>query len=50
MEKANDDKHIKPELIQSTIELNTDVCANISIVTTEALALKYYFRFGLVVN
>jgi carboxylate-amine ligase len=35
MEKANDDEHIKPELIQSTIELNTDVCANISAVTTD---------------
>ncbi len=35
MENADDDEHIKPELIQSTIELNTDVCANITAVTTD---------------
>lgn len=32
MAKADGDSHVKPELIQSTIELNTDVCANISAV------------------
>lgn len=32
LSKFDDDDHIKPELIQSTIELNTDVCANISAV------------------
>ncbi|MFQ5604753.1 MAG: glutamate--cysteine ligase [bacterium] len=35
MDKANGDSHIKPELIQSTIELNTDVCSNISAVRTD---------------
>ncbi|MFQ5864587.1 MAG: glutamate--cysteine ligase [bacterium] len=30
--KTNNDKHIKPELIQSTIELNTDICSNIAAV------------------
>lgn len=35
MDKANGDTHIKPELIQSTIELNTDVCSNISAVRTD---------------
>jgi carboxylate-amine ligase len=29
------DSHIKPELIQSTIELNTDVCADITEVRTD---------------
>lgn len=32
MERTNGDSHVKPELIQSTIELNTDVCNNISAV------------------
>lgn len=32
MSKANGDHHVKPELIQSTIELNTDVCSNIAAV------------------
>jgi len=32
MSKFEGDDHIKPELIQSTIELNTDVCSNISAV------------------
>ncbi|MFQ5825140.1 MAG: glutamate--cysteine ligase [bacterium] len=30
--KTNSDPHIKPELIQSTIELNTDICSNITAV------------------
>ncbi|MFQ6114594.1 MAG: glutamate--cysteine ligase, partial [bacterium] len=30
--KTNGDKHVKPELIQSTIELNTDICSNIAAV------------------
>lgn len=29
------DPHVKPELIQSTIEVNTDVCANIAAVRTD---------------
>lgn len=32
LSKSNGDVHVKPELIQSTIELNTDVCANIAAV------------------
>ncbi|MCG8603807.1 glutamate--cysteine ligase, partial [bacterium] len=32
MEIANGDSHVKPELIQSTIELNTDVCDDIATV------------------
>ncbi|RMF69650.1 MAG: glutamate--cysteine ligase [Calditrichaeota bacterium] len=35
MAAANGDSHVKPELIQSTIELNTDVCSNISAVRTD---------------
>lgn len=35
LEKTDGDEHVKPELIQSTIELNTDVCANISAVRTD---------------
>jgi carboxylate-amine ligase len=30
--KTNGDDHVKPELIQSTIELNTDICSNIAAV------------------
>ncbi len=33
--QTNGDDHVKPELIQSTVELNTDVCANISAVRTD---------------
>ncbi|MFQ5651760.1 MAG: glutamate--cysteine ligase [bacterium] len=32
MARFDGDSHVKPELIQSTIEVNTDVCANISAV------------------
>ncbi len=32
MSACEGDDHIKPELIQSTIELNTDVCSNVSAV------------------
>ncbi len=32
LSRTNNESHIKPELIQSTIELNTDICANISAV------------------
>ncbi len=35
LERVDGDDHIKPELIQSTIELNTDVCANIAAVRTD---------------
>ncbi|MCH9008636.1 glutamate--cysteine ligase [candidate division KSB1 bacterium] len=35
LKKTDGDEHVKPELIQSTIELNTDVCANISAVRTD---------------
>lgn len=35
LEKTDDPDHVKAELIQSTIELNTDVCANISAVRTD---------------
>ncbi|MFQ5640730.1 MAG: glutamate--cysteine ligase [bacterium] len=33
--KTEDSTHVKPELIQSTIELNTDVCANIAAVRVD---------------
>ncbi len=33
--KTDDSDHVKAELIQSTIELNTDVCTNISAVRTD---------------
>ncbi|NIR51436.1 glutamate--cysteine ligase [candidate division KSB1 bacterium] len=33
--KTDGDHHVKPELIQSTIELNTDVCSNIMAVRTD---------------
>ncbi len=33
--RANDDPHVKPELIQSTIELNTDVCPDVAAVRLE---------------
>ena len=32
IERANDAEHIKPELIQSTVEVNTDVCPNVAAV------------------
>lgn len=35
LEKTEGDDHVKPELIQSTIELNTDVCSNIAAVRTD---------------
>ena len=35
LEEAKDDVHIKPELIESTIELNTDICANVADVRQE---------------
>ena len=35
LEQANGDTHIKPELIESTIELNTDICANVGDVGRE---------------
>jgi len=33
--RTDGDDHVKPELIQSTIELNTDVCSNIAAVRTD---------------
>ncbi len=33
--KTDDPDHVKAELIQSTIELNTDICTNISAVRTD---------------
>ncbi len=35
LERTTGDDHVKPELIQSTIELNTDVCNNIAAVRTD---------------
>ena len=35
LDRIKDRTHVKPELIESTIELNTDVCANIEAVRTE---------------
>ena len=35
MERMGDVTHVKPELIKSTVELNTDVCANVEAVRTE---------------
>ena len=35
LERVKDSTHVKPELIESTIELATDVCANIEAVRTE---------------
>ena len=35
LERANGDAHIKPELIQSTIELNTDICDSVADVRRE---------------
>ena len=35
IERAQDDVHVKPELIQSTIELNTNVCPNVAAVRIE---------------
>ena len=32
IERSQDDQHVKPELIQSTIELNTDICQNVGDV------------------
>lgn len=32
IERCGDDKHVKPELIQSTIEINTDICQNVAEV------------------
>ena len=32
LDRVNDVSHVKPELIESTIELNTDVCADIAAV------------------
>ena len=32
IEGARDEQHVKPELIQSTIELNTDICVNVADV------------------
>lgn len=32
LEQTQNDTHVKPELIQSTIELNTDICSNIAAV------------------
>lgn len=35
IERSGDEMHVKPELIQSTIELNTDICHNVSEVRQE---------------
>ncbi len=35
IDNSDDAEHVKPELIQSTIELNTDVCSNIAAVRME---------------
>ena len=35
LERVTDINRVKPELIASTIELNTDVCANIEMVRCE---------------
>ena len=35
LERANGDTHVKPELIESTIELNTDICATVGDVRRE---------------
>ena len=35
VERANDAEHIKPELIQSTVEVTTDVCPNVAAVRLE---------------
>ncbi len=35
LERVKDSTRVKPELIESTIELATDVCANIEAVRTE---------------
>ena len=32
IERSQDETHVKPELIQSTIEINTDVCQNVAEV------------------
>ena len=35
LERMHDSAHVKPELIESTIELNTDVCADVPAVRSE---------------
>ena len=35
IERSQDEQHVKPELIQSTIELNTDICQNVADVQRE---------------
>ena len=35
IDRAQDDAHVKPELIQSTVELNTNVCPNVAAVRIE---------------
>ncbi len=35
IERSQDQMHVKPELIQSTVELNTDVCENVAEVRRE---------------
>ena len=35
LERVEDHRHIKPELIASTVEINTDVCENIAAVRRE---------------
>ena len=35
IERSQDEQHVKPELIQSTIELNTDICQNVAEVRRE---------------
>ena len=35
LERSQDNRHIKPELIQSNIELNTDVCPGVAAVRLE---------------
>ena len=35
LERLADVRHVKPELIQSTVELNTDVCADIAAVRSD---------------
>jgi len=35
IERSRDEQHVKAELIQSTIEINTDVCQNVAEVRQE---------------
>jgi carboxylate-amine ligase len=45
IDKCSGDSHLKPELIQSTIELNTDVCADITEVRKDLTGrMKLLYR------